>query len=420
MKKNRLKICVVGLGYVGLPTALILSKTNIVFGYDKNINKINFLQNGRIEGTFEKKFKLILKQSLENKSFIPINKITSANIFIVAVPTPLNKNKKPELKYVKKSFYEISKVLKKGDLIILESTCPVGTTKKLTVYLSKLRNDLSFPLNFNYKSSDINLAYCPERVIPGNTYNEIINNNRVIGGMNMKSSLRAKKFYKSFTRNNLIAITSADIAELAKLVENSFRNVNISFANEISLICDRLKINPHYLRSLTNMHPRVNMLEAGPGIGGHCIAVDPFFLSNTFKKESVILQSSHLANDLKLKNIYKKIKRLAETYKDKKIILCGMTYKKNIDDLRESPSITIYNKLKRKFRNRLYCCDPLIENKENKLGLKFIKVDIIKKTNDILVLLVDHNIFKKFQPKSKLIIDTKGKWITSEIYSNDF
>lgn len=412
------KVCIIGLGYVGLPTAILLSSKNIIVnGYDVNKRIVEKINKQLIKFN-EKNLNLLYKSNIVKKNFTAYNKITESDVYVIAVPTPLKQNKTADLSFVEKAFLDISKILKKGDIIILESTCPVGTTEKFLKKLKEERKDLIFPCN-TLKKFDVNLAYCPERVLPGNTLKELISNKRLIGGVTKKCANKAKKFYKIFVDGKCI-ITESKIAEMSKLSENSYRDVNIAFANQLKIISEFHNINIWDVVKFSNLHPRVNIHNPGPGVGGHCIAVDPWFLLNDVKiKSNNIILNSRKFNDnvpnLVIKKLKNKIKKINFKYQKTVIACFGLSYKANIGDLRESPSLTIIKKLSRYNFKKILLVDPYVKkhslliNNKNKVVMSNVRESI--KQADIILFLVDHKEFKKIKKenlKNKIIIDTKG------------
>ena len=401
------QIAVIGLGYIGLPTAVTLSKSgNKVFGVDINSELVTNINRGQCP-IKEDGLNEILTDVIKAGLFRASTKLGPADVFIVAVPTPfIGPMKKPDLSYVEAAVKSISKVLQKNNLIIIESTCPVGATQYLTELMEKMRPDLSFPISAG-EESDIRVAYCPERVIPGRTMLELTQNDRIVGGQTDKCYERAKEIYDLFLLGKCIQSSSPEMAELSKLAENSFRDVNIAFANEMHLICDRQSLDVHELIRLANRHPRVNILEPGPGVGGHCIAVDPWFLINQFKDNSEILQAARSVNDGKPDWIVKKVMLQANRHPDKKIICIGLTYKKDTGDFRGSPSLEIYQKLAHEYGQRVFGCDPYIDQLGQKGVNAFSQRDLAN-TNDILVCLVKHREFDGIKLKSKVVVDACG------------
>lgn len=397
MFKNK-TISIIGLGYVGLPTALIVANAGYkVFGYDKDTEIISELNNHKLrilENGFEDFFKTVVKK---NKISFK-NNLEKSDIYIIAVPTPIYKDKTPDLSYIESALEEIVPLLKKNDTIILESTSPIGTTKNILQQIKSERKDLF--------SKDqlpcFSLAYCPERVLPGNLVHEILNNDRIVGGINKDSSKSIKKFYQSFTLGNVFD-TNSQTAELVKLTENAFRDVNIAFANELSMFCENKDIDILDAIELANKHPRVNILNPGIGVGGHCIPVDPWFIVHSSKKYSSLIKRSREINDEKTKWVLEKIiqiiDKLLVSNKDVKIGILGITYKPNINDTRESPSYKIALSLKEKY-NSLSVSDEYVYPKPKELNC--ISKDRLIKESDIIFILTKHSEYKNIN-SSKVI-----------------
>ena len=396
------KICILGLGYVGLPTALTLANLEFdVLGIDIKEDHINNIKNGLLnfrEYEIQKLFKKVINKSNFRVGLRP----EQSDIYIIAVPTPFLKSSysipKPDISFVINAIKSIINFLKKDDLIIIESTCPVGTTEKIEKEIIEacgLNRDL------------INLAYCPERILPGNILKELIQNDRIVGGLTEKASKKAFEFYATFCTGG-IHITNSKTAELAKLSENAFRDINIAFANELSMICDELNINSNQLINLTNKHPRVNILSPGCGVGGHCIAIDPWFIVNS-TDNSLLIKTARDVNNKKTKWVLDKIldegKKLESTLKKRIVIGCfGLTYKPNIDDLRESPAIEITKGIMQKGFSTLIC-EPNIKNHS------FLNINPIYEVitnSDLLVFLVAHEEFKRIDLNRKKYLDFCG------------
>ena len=404
MKIN--KVSVIGLGYIGLPLAIMLAdKSFKVYGYDTDSNVIKNFKNSKIkirENDLLKKFK---SKKVRNNLKVS-DKIIKSNVYIIAVPTPFDKKiSKPDLSAVKKSVFKIIDILEEDNLIIIESTCPVGTTKMIEKIIYKKRNDL--------KKNSIKISYCPERILPGNTLKELISNDRIIGGINLKSSSHAKKIYNKFVKGNLI-ITDTMTAEMCKLVENTYRDINIAYANELSILCEKFNVNVWELIKLANLHPRVNILKPGPGVGGHCIAVDPWFLITNNEKISKLIYTARNVNDQKVKwvinEIKKKANKIISKQKNKVIQICffGATYKPNSEDLRESPSLKIINHFLKKEKFKTYVVEPNIE-KTKHVHLNLSNSEYVMKKSDIIVILVNHKKFKKIKfIKNEKILDISG------------
>ena len=336
-------ISVIGLGYIGLPTAAVIaSRRKKVIGVDVSQNVVDTVNDGKIH-IIEPELDIVV-HSVVNEGFLKATtKPEPADAFLIAVPTPFKGDHEPDLAYIEAASKAIAPVLKKGDLVVLESTSPVGATEKMSQWMSEARSDLSFPHKAG-EDSDIRVAHCPERVLPGHVIRELVENDRVIGGLTKKCSERAVQLYKTFVEGACI-ITNAKTAEMAKLTENSFRDVNIAFANELSIICDKLDINVWELIRLANRHPRVNILQPGPGVGGHCIAVDPWFIVDKTPKEAKLIRSAREVNDRKPSTVINTIIEHAKKLKTEQIVCLGAAFKPDIDDLRESPALKIILKL---------------------------------------------------------------------------
>ncbi|UPK81310.1 UDP-N-acetyl-D-mannosamine dehydrogenase [Proteus vulgaris] len=414
-------ISVIGLGYIGLPTAAAFaSRKKSVIGVDVNQHAVDTINKGQIH-IVEPDLDKVVKQAVEEGHLKAYTTPQPADAFLIAVPTPFKGEHEPDLAYVESAARSIAPVLKKGDLIILESTSPVGSTEQMALWLAEARPDLTFP-HQDGEEADIDIAYCPERVLPGQVMIELIRNDRVVGGMNRKSSERASDLYKIFLEGECV-ITNARTAEMCKLTENSFRDVNIAFANELSLICADQDINVWELISLANRHPRVNILQPGPGVGGHCIAVDPWFIVSQNPKQSRLIHTARLVNDGKPVWVIDQVKAavadcLTETGKranEIKIACFGLAFKPNIDDLRESPAMNITKQVADWHSGTTWAVEPNIHELPTKLkGItELVSTEQALKDADIVLMLVDHQQFKAI-PGSKVtqkwIVDTKGVW----------
>lgn len=413
-------ISVVGLGYIGLPTAAMLaSRKKKVIGVDVNQHAVDTINRGEIH-IVEPDLDMIVHAAVHEGYLKAVMVPEPADAFLIAVPTPFlpcNEGDipEPDLSYIKSACDSIAQVLKQGDLVILESTSPVGTTEQVAEWLASARLDLTFPQNVG-ELADINVAHCPERVLPGHVVRELVENDRVIGGMSSKCSERSVELYKTFVKGNCV-ITNARTAEMAKLTENSCRDVQIAFANELSVICDKLDINVWELISLANRHPRINILQPGPGVGGHCIAVDPWFIVSKTPEQSKLIHTARKVNDAKPKWVIDKVKiAIAEflqsnpekTAKNVTIACYGLAFKPNIDDLRESPAMLIAETIKAFHIGRVVAIEPNISQSFNKFEL--INLKSANMSADIHVLLVDHDEFKKAPRPNGIIVDIKGVW----------
>ena len=421
-------ISVFGLGYIGLPTAaMFASKEKKVIGVDVNQHVVDTINAGKIH-IVEPDLDALVKKAVDGGFLESTTTPKSADVFLIAVPTPFLPTKdlssipEPDLSYIKSAAKSVAKVLKKGDLVILESTSPVGATEQMSTWLAEERSDLSFPQTHG-EDSDIRIAYCPERVLPGQVVRELKENDRVIGGMTDKCSQVSIELYKTFVEGDCV-VTNARTAEMAKLTENSSRDVNIAFANELSMICDKLDIDVWELINLSNLHPRVSTLQPGPGVGGHCIAVDPWFIISKTPDDSRLIHTARKINDYKPHWVIKKVKlAVAEflsknkykTIKDVTVSCFGLAFKPNIDDLRESPALNITNELATLNFGKLLAVEPNISSLPQSLSEKIDLVSVSSALNksDICVLLVDHAEFKsvsKSDLKNITVIDTKGIW----------
>lgn len=415
MINKKQKISVIGLGYIGLPTAAVIASRGLeVIGVDVRPEIVDGLNRGDIH-IVEPDLDMLVRGAVFSGQFRATLTPEAADVFLIAVPTPFKGDYEADLSYVETAGRSIAVVLKAGDLVILESTSPVGATEKLEQWLVESRPDLSFPCQAG-EASDIHIAYCPERVLPGYVINELVANDRVIGGLTTTSTKRATAFYKIFVEGNCLA-TNARTAEMAKLTENAFRDVNIAFANELSLICDRLGIDTWELIELANHHPRVNILQPGPGVGGHCIAVDPWFIVDSAPDLAHLIRQARQVNDGKPQWVIDKIKAAAKSFAYPKIACLGLSFKPNIDDLRESPALGITVRLAHEIEGKIIAVEPYVDVLPVELAQ--IKNVELRDTEsaiaeaDIVVLLVNHECFLNIDRQlldSKIIIDTRGAW----------
>jgi UDP-N-acetyl-D-mannosaminuronic acid dehydrogenase len=408
----------IGLGYIGLPTAAVLASRGVnVVGVDVNHHAVDTINDGHIH-IIEPDLEALVHEVVRTGKLRAVTKPEAADAFLIAVPTPFKGDHVPDLVYVEVAARSIAPVLKKGDLVILESTSPVGTTEKMAQWFAEERPDLSFPQQAG-DAADVNVAYCPERVLPGKIIHELVDNDRVVGGMTPRCASRAVLLYKIFVKGECI-ITNARTAEMCKLTENSFRDVNIAFANELSIICDEININVWELIRLANHHPRVNILQPGPGVGGHCIAVDPWFIVDKSPKTARLIRKAREVNDQKPHYVIDKVKAAAAKFKDPKIACLGLAFKADIDDLRESPSVEIVSHLKALNLGELYVSEPHVsELPKNLTGANvfFVEAEKAIAKADIVLLLVNHQAFKEISIGTlagKVVIDTRGLWEFAE------
>lgn len=409
-------ICVIGLGYIGLPTAATFAAYGVnVTGVDINQHAVDMINQGKVH-IVEPDLDILVRDVVEQGMLCAQTMPVIADAYIVAVPTPFKENHEPDLKYIESASKALAPFLKSGDLVILESTSPVGATEQMAAWLSEARTDLTFPQQAG-EQADVMVAHCPERVLPGKVLQELISNDRIVGGMTARCSVAACDLYRIFVKGDCIT-TNARTAEMCKLTENSFRDVNIAFANELSIICDKLDIDVWELISLANHHPRVNILQPGPGVGGHCIAVDPWFIVSKTPDEARLIRTAREVNESKPDWVIAKVNAKiiefladnpSKTVKDVTVACYGLAFKPDIDDLRESPALDITKKLAMQGINILAIepnIDKLPENMTN--NVRLINLDQ-RDSADIHLILVDHKEFKTDNLYNIAnIIDTKG------------
>lgn len=396
-------VCVIGLGYIGLPTAAILASRKIqVTGVDINQKAVDTINRGEIH-IIEPALDMLVHAAIVEGFLHASTKPECADVFLIAVPTPFKDEHQPDLSFIKAASQSIASFLQKGNLVILESTSPVGATEQMAAWLAEARPDLTFPQS-HADQSDIRIAYCPERVLPGHILRELVQNDRIIGGMTPTCSALAVQLYKLFVEGECI-ITHARTAEMCKLTENSFRDVNIAFANELSMICDKLDINVQELIQLANRHPRVNILHPGAGVGGHCIAVDPWFIVSSAPEEAKLITTARQVNDSKPAWVIEKIQSTVAEYlkenphktaHDVTITCFGLAFKPDIDDLRESPALEITHKIAQIHPGHVFAVEPNIKTLPTVLiGLIDLKdSEQALPETDIVVMLVNHKSFK--------------------------
>ncbi|AUX95174.1 UDP-N-acetyl-D-mannosamine dehydrogenase [Mixta gaviniae] len=414
-------ISVIGLGYIGLPTAAAFaSRGKKVVGVDINAQAVETINRGEIH-IVEPDLDAVVKQAVQAGCLRAVTRPVAADAFLIAVPTPFKGEHQPDMAYVQAAALSLAPALKRGDLVILESTSPVGATEQMAQWLAEARPDLAFPQQ-QPDSPDVHIAYCPERVLPGQVMVELIKNDRVIGGMTPACSARASELYRIFLEGECV-VTNARTAEMCKLTENSFRDVNIAFANELSLICAQQGINVWELIALANRHPRVNILQPGPGVGGHCIAVDPWFIVAQNPELARLIRTAREVNDAKPHWVLDQVKAavadcLTETGKraDELTIACfGLAFKPNIDDLRESPAMEVAHLIAGWHRGATWVVEPNVKQIPAKLASEatLVSSEQALQQADVLVMLVDHRAFRAVpgeQVAQRWIVDTKGVW----------
>jgi len=409
------RISVLGLGYVGLPVAGALASRGFeVIGVDVAQRIVDVINTGKIH-IVEPDLDMVVQAAVSAGRLRATLKPEPSDAFIIAVPTPFTGDHKPDISYVKAAAQMIAPLLRKGNLVILESTSPVGTTEQICSWFAELRPDLVMP-EAERENADIHIAHCPERVLPGSVLRELVDNDRIIGGISPLCATHAVALYRSFVRGEM-HLTNARTAELAKLVENAYRDVNIAFANELSIVCDQLSVNVWDLIELANKHPRVNILSPGPGVGGHCIAVDPWFIIAASPESTPVIRAARGVNDGKPELIFAKVKAAAERLRSPVIACLGLSYKADIDDLRESPALHIVERLAQEHVGELLIVEPNVRKLPASLSqasnIKLVELREALAAADIVLLLVDHRQFKRIDRdllKPKITIDTRGIW----------
>ncbi len=396
-------ICIVGLGYIGLPSAALLaSKGLTVIGCDIQPRIVETINKGEVH-LIEPGLEILVREAIYAKKLTAQLTIPKADIYVITVPTPVTEKNEPDISYVKSAIDAIASQLENNNLVILESTSPVGTTDQALKWIQQARPDLD----------NIYLAYCPERVMPGQIIRELVENDRIVGGINLESTQKAIAFYQLFVKGECIA-TNARTAEMTKLTENAFRDVNIAFANELSMICDAENINVWELIKLANRHPRVNILQPGPGVGGHCIAVDPWFIVARNQELARLIRSAREVNDYKARYVLRKILKAVNQIEQPIIACLGLAFKKNVDDLRESPALMIAEQLAEKTSGTLLVVEPHIKSLPQSLSLHqhvfLTDLDKAIADADIIVLLVAHTAFtiEKLGQHDEKLLDFVG------------
>lgn len=407
-------VCVVGLGYIGLPTAAIIARAGCrVMGLDVSQKVVDTINRGEIhieEVDLDGLVQGVVARGLLSAS----TEVCAADVFVIAVPTPFDKDHAPDISYVLDAGRKIAPVLKQGDVIILESTSPVGTTEALRDLITEARPDLRCP-GLTSEIPDISIAYCPERVLPGRILEELAGNDRSIGGITPRCARKALAFYKRFVRGECVT-TDARSAEMTKLVENAYRDVNIAFANELSIVADRMGLDVWEVIRLANRHPRVNILQPGPGVGGHCIAVDPWFIVHGAPEETPLIRTARGVNDGKIRHVIRHAEKLVEANPLARVACLGLAFKANIDDFRESPARLVAATLARRFGDRIHVVEPYAAElpiEFTDTGAKLIDIDDALESCQIMIVLVDHDIFRVVplaERATKIVYDTRGIW----------
>jgi UDP-N-acetyl-D-mannosaminuronic acid dehydrogenase len=413
---NLPRVSVIGLGYIGLPTAAVIARAGMpVHGVDVSEAVVDTINRGEIH--IEEVDLDGLVQGVVQRGLLRAGtQVEPADVFVIAVPTPFHKDGQhtPDVSHVLAAAESVATVLKPGDTIILESTSPVGTTEQVRDAIAARRADLALP-GLTSGTPDVAIAYCPERVLPGRILEELINNDRSIGGITPRCARKALAFYKRFVRGTCVT-TDARSAEMTKLVENAYRDVNIAFANELSMVADAMGLDVWEVIRLANRHPRVNILSPGPGVGGHCIAVDPWFIVNGAPEQTPLIRTARGVNDGKIHHVIAHAAALVEAHPQARVACLGLAFKANIDDFRESPARLVAATLARRFGPRIRVVEPYAAQLPREFegtGATQIDIDTALEDCDVLIVLVDHDVFKSVplaERAGKIVYDTRGIW----------
>lgn len=408
-------VAVVGLGYIGLPTAAALAMhgSNVI-GIDVNRATVEAVSAGRVP-FIEPDLAVAVSGAVSMGRLTATTDMPEADAYILAVPTPFLPDRTADLSFIRAATEAVAPRLRGGELVILESTSPPGTTRKISGWLAELRPDLRMP--HEGASHDVSVAHCPERVLPGRIMIEMVTNDRVIGGISRRCAERAAELYRTFAKGDLL-LTDADSAEMTKLVENAYRDVNIAFANEFSLICDKLHLDAWEIIALANRHPRVNILNPGPGVGGHCIAVDPWFIVSAAPEVARLMRTAREVNDGKPAHVAEQVIRKAARFVEPTIACLGLSFKADIDDLRESPAVDIVEAVADELPSvRVLVAEPHVKSLPPRLdgfeNVALIGTEEAVDAADIVVLLVDHSSFASMNRSlltGKVVYDTRGTW----------
>jgi UDP-N-acetyl-D-mannosaminuronic acid dehydrogenase len=410
------RVAVIGLGYIGLPTAAALATQGVnVIGVDVDLHVIDCVNRGEAPFT-EPELAVMVSGAVSMGRLTAARDVPEADAYIIAVPTPFKEDFQADLSYVQAAAEAVAPRLRGGEIVILESTAPPGTTRRVSEWIGQLRPDLSLP-HTNDVAPDVHLAHCPERVLPGRIMLEIVTNDRVVGGLTRQCAVRAAEVYQIFCRGEVL-LTDAESAEMAKLVENASRDVNIALANELSLICEQLGLDVWEIIRMANRHPRVNLLQPGPGVGGHCIAVDPWFIIEAAPERARLIRLAREINDHKPIHVADQVVATSRRFREPRIACLGLAFKANIGDLRESPAMEIVHRVATALPDvRVDVVEPHVGELPRRLeavgNVRLVAVDQAVEAADIVALLVDHDRFrviKKTRLEGKVVYDTRGLW----------
>jgi len=400
---NSKQICVLGLGYIGLPTASVLAQRgHHVVGVDIRAEVVNTINRGEIH-LHEPGLGEVVAEVVQAGKLRASREPVAADVFFICVPTPINADKSPDLSYVRAASDAMQPYVREGNLIILESTSPPLTTERIVA-------KHAVPQGWTI-GRDVFVAHCPERVLPGKILREVVENDRIVGGMTEACTARAARFYESFVTGRVLQ-TTATTAEMTKLIENAYRDVNIAFANEVSMLADRFAVDPLEIIELANHHPRVNILAPGPGVGGHCISVDPWFLVAAARDRTPLMRTAREVNDAKPHFVVDQVLAAARGLQDPVIGCLGLTYKADVDDLRESPSLEIVRELQEHRLGEVIACDPYVD-RHTCPDIRLTSLANILLRSDIVVLLTDHQVFRDLPIRDldgMRVVDTRGSW----------
>ncbi|MBA4040192.1 MAG: UDP-N-acetyl-D-mannosamine dehydrogenase, partial [Sphingobium sp.] len=401
-------------GYIGLPTAAVIARTGVqVLGIDVSEHVVETVNSGKVH-IEEVDLDGLVSGVVARGHLRASTLIEPADVFVIAVPTPFKDDHQPDIGYVLKAATTVAAVLKAGDIVVLESTSPVGTTEQVRDLLAQLRPDLKMP-GKSAELADVSIAYCPERVLPGRILVELIDNDRVIGGITPRCARKALAFYRRFVRGACVTTTSR-AAEMTKLTENAFRDVNIAFANELSLVADTMGVDVWEVIRLANRHPRVNILSPGPGVGGHCIAVDPWFLVSAAPEQTPLIRTAREVNDGKVAHSIARAAALIDAHPAKPVACMGLAFKANIDDFRESPALKVAAALAELYGERIRIVEPYAQALPKAFdgtGAALIDLDDAIEQCPVMIVLVDHEVFKSVpldERATKAVYDTRGIW----------
>jgi len=410
------RVAVIGLGYIGLPTAVVLATRGIdVVGVDTNPATVSAVTRGEVP-FIEPDLAVAVSGAVSMGRLRATSETPEAEAFIIAVPTPFNEDHTADLSYIRSAVTAIAPKLRGGEVVILESTSPPGTSQLISEWLADLRPDLNLP-HITDTAADVHVAHCPERVLPGRIMIEMLTNDRVVGGITRRCAQVAASIYRVFCQGEIL-LTDASSAEMAKLVENAYRDVNIAFANELSLICESLHLDVWEVIAMANRHPRVNILTPGPGVGGHCIAVDPWFIVGSAPELSRLIRLAREVNDGKPHHVASQVIAKAERFREPTIACLGLAFKANVDDLRESPAVDIVAEISSQLPDtEILVCEPFVQKLPATLdalpNVTLTPTTAAVERADIVVLLVEHDQFRalnRARLAGKVIYDTRGLW----------